>query len=140
LAPSWRFWDGLPTNGCQLPIGRRPDKARDAVAAMPVNITGIGIFGCRLFCHWPWRPPQDLLARHEQLHKTLAALPSDPRYRPGYWTPRIILSQHASSVADAIRLLLPMLQEPVGGALVAVELVESASGTVISRRELPIAK
>ncbi len=81
-------------------------------------------------------PTTALLARHEQLHTTLADQPCDDRYRQGSWTPGIIVSEHAASMAEAVRCLLPMLMEPMGGTLVALELVQRPTGTMLASREL----
>ena len=110
--------DDVPTDR----IDDALDRLDGSWEAMPVNITDIGIFGGL----------SPVLSLAVAPTAGLLAWQRDTRWRPGCWTPATVVSQHASSVADGIRLLLPMLQEPVGGELVAVELVELASGTIIS--------
>lgn len=69
-------------------------------------------------------PTALLLARHNELHAAIAEFSSDPTYEPGRWMPHVPVTTQASSIAMAIRALLPMMMEPVTGKLAALELVE----------------
>jgi hypothetical protein len=139
----------LPGSEPRMPLAVYPDDVAIAridaalghlnrsFTAMQVDITGIGIFGGLLpILSLTVAPTTGLLVIHEQVHTMLADLPSAASYRPGYWTPRIVVSEHAISVTAAIWLLLPKLLQPITGTLVAVELVQLPSGTVFSCRDL----
>lgn len=126
--------DDVPTDRINAALGR----LSASWIALPVVIPGLGVFGGLSPSLWlAVAPTAALVGLHSDLHTTLADLPCRPLYLPGRWTPGIAVSEHAESVADAVRLLLPLLIEPILGALVAVELVEQPSGTIISSIELP---
>lgn len=113
------------------------DRLRGSWATIKVGITGLGIFGGVSPVLWlAVAPTAALVGLHTDLHMNLGDLPCQPRYLPGRWTPGIAVSQHAVSVTEAVQLMLPMLMEPIDGILVAVELIQFPSGTVISSWDL----
>jgi hypothetical protein len=139
----------LPGSEPRMPLAVYPDDVAIAridaalghlsrsFTAMQVDISGIGIFGGLLpILSLTVAPATALLVLHGQLHTTLADLPCTANYRPGYWTPRIVVSEHAISVTAAIWLLLPMLLQPITGTLVTLELVRSPCGTIIRSWDL----
>jgi hypothetical protein len=127
------YANDVPTDRIDAALGR----LSGSWAAMQIGITGIGIFGGVSAALWlAVAPTAALVGVHSDLHTALGDLPCLPRYLPGRWTPGIAVSEHAVSVADALRLLLPMLTEPIFGTLVALELVDQQSGTIISSIEL----
>ena len=127
--PLASFPDVAPTNSIVSAI----DRLTGCWQPIPVGITGITIVGgpSPVLC-LAVTPTISLLTLHEQLHRDLVEQPCDARWRPGCWTPAIIISKWAISVAEAVRCLLPILVEPFDGALAALELIEQPSGTVIA--------
>jgi hypothetical protein len=118
-------------------IGSAIDRLSACWHSIPVSITGITIIGSLSpVLSLAVAPTKALLALHEQLHKIMAEEPCDARWRPGFWTPAIGVSERAISVAQAVKCLLPVLVEPFVGALVGLDLVEQPSGSVIANSEL----
>jgi hypothetical protein len=151
-----RLWERLYVRGLEstlmqpdseprMPLASFPDNApaESIVSAIDrltgcwqpitVSITGITIIGSLSpVLSLSVAPTQALLALHEQLHRIMVEQPCDARWRPGCWTPAIVVSEWATSVAEAVKCLLPVLVEPFAGALVALELVHQPSGTVMA--------
>ena len=126
--------DDVPTDRIDAAL----DHLSGSCAAIQVGITGLGIFAGVSPVLWlAVAPTAALVGLHTDLHTNLGDLPCQPRYLPGRWTPGIAVSQHATSVTEAVRLMLPMLMEPITGTLVTVELIQYPSGTAISSRSLP---
>jgi hypothetical protein len=121
ILPMAVFPDDVPTNVLQRAVRHLSNPWR----ALPCCITGIGIFGgLSPTIYLTVAPTTALLRRQGQLHALLADCPCADRYRTGRWTPGIIVSESAPSVAHAVRCLLPTVMEPMDGTLVSLELIE----------------
>lgn len=155
-----RFWEKLYVEGLdpalllpgtdpRIVLAEYPDDlGADAVTVgidrltvcwlpMPVIITGIAIIGgLSPVVSLAVVPTQALLALHEQLHRIMAEQPCDARWRPGCWTPGIVISEWAMSVAETVRCLLPSLVKPFGGRLVGLDLVRRPSGSMVDTWDL----
>jgi hypothetical protein len=155
-----RFWEKLYAEGLdpalllpdtepRIVLAEYPDDVgADAVTvgidrlatcwpAMPVRVTGLTVIGgYSPVVSLAVAPTTALLALHGRLHTALGDLSSDARCRPGCWTPGIVVSEWAVSVADAVRSLLPSLVEPFGGRVVGLDLIRRPSGTVVDTWDL----
>jgi hypothetical protein len=114
------------------------DRLSGSWRAMQVTAIGMTIFGGRSpTLALTVAPTTALLTLHEQVHTILADQPHDACWRPGCWTPGIVVSEWAVSVADAVRCVLPMMMKPFAGRLVALEVLDRLCGEVIASWDLP---
>jgi hypothetical protein len=138
----------LPDTEPRIVLAEYADVGADAVAvgidnliascpAMPVKVTGLTIVGGPSpVVSLAVAPTPALLTLHGRLHTALSDISSDVRWRPGYWTPGIVVSEWAVSVAHAVRCLLPTMAEPFGGLLVGLDLIRRPSGSVVTTWDL----
>jgi hypothetical protein len=70
------------------------------------------------------------------LHAALAGQSGDQTFQPHHGQPHVVISAEAISIAEAVRVLLPMLFQPIVGKVVALEVVERATGSLISSHPL----
>ena len=119
--PLVSFPDDAPANTIVSAI----DRLTGCWQPIPVSITGITIIGSLspvLFL--AAAPTISLLTLHERLHRELVEQPCDACWLPGCWAPAVVVSEWATSVAEAVKCLLPVLVEPFAGALAALELID----------------
>ena len=109
----------------------------EACNALPVTLLALGVFpGPSPTIVLLPRPTMHLLRFCRALHAALAGQSGDQTFQPHHWQPHVVISAEAISVAEAVRVLLPMLFQPIVGKVVALEVVERATGSLISSHPL----
>ncbi|HEU0217914.1 MAG TPA: 2'-5' RNA ligase family protein [Stellaceae bacterium] len=94
-----------------------------AWSALPVTLSGIGIFASSVSILWVAPAvTAELLDRHRAVLGMIDGEDIDPYYRKDVWVPHITLAETLTDPAPALTAILP-LWRPVSGFLDRIELI-----------------
>ena len=124
-----------PDDTPEAPLRAAVDRAGGRWTAIPVGLSGFGIFpGPPSVLFAAPIPTADLLARQQEIVAALPDFQVGPHYRSSHWVPHVTLSSPLVRLDAALAVLTP-LWRPVEGRLVGLDLLRFRPMEVLASRD-----
>lgn len=79
---------------------------------------------------------EEVHEHHRALHGATVGWPHHSEFLFNCWQPRVLVSDRLISVAEAVRVIMPMMLDPISARAVSLDLSDDGTGAVIWSGEL----